>query len=185
MSLLKDELKLAGVNVEDLVPGWAQGFDSQNQLFAELLVALNAPIHEGLIPPYGSIILPSHAHLGALELGGNDLELARKAADGSSSLIAFRGNEFIGLHLLDPRSTPELELARTTEQLDAIALRRDRNGVVRFFAQNGSIKCTGRQWRVSLPVASAIDKVLQVASMIDPVIFRKILALAPWADTNS
>ena len=101
LSLLRRELLLAGVNLRRLFPLWARPSVVRESILRELLVALEAPVHEGLIPPYGSIIAPKDADFGVvLPLKDKDLDLARKAADGSSALLAFRENSLAGLLLL-------------------------------------------------------------------------------------
>ena len=90
-----------------------------------------------------------------------------------------------GSRLLEPVNTPELELAQVADSLNALALRRDRNGVVRVFAPNGSLRHMGRQWTLSPPISAATDKVFQLAEMISVTTLRQLLefayyVLSPW-----
>jgi hypothetical protein len=125
--LLKRELQIAGMDFKAFLPKWARIPKVRDAVLNELMIALDAHVHEGLIPPYTSIMIPKDAELDVLGLDKKDLELARSAADGSSAGVVFREADFLGLLLRDPANTPELELAELTDRLDAIGMRRDRN----------------------------------------------------------
>jgi len=185
IDLLKKELKLAGVTLRQFLPRWARSPLLQTSILRELLIALDAPVHEGLIPPYGSIVVDRLTEVDTLKLTEKDLGIARKAADGSSALVAFREGEFLGLHFLDPASAPEIQLAQITERLDAVVLRRDRNSVVRVFVKNGSLQHAGRRWTVAPSVFAAIERTRRVAPMLGWKALQELLefafyVLSPW-----
>lgn len=186
LTLLRRELHLAGVSLPRLFPPWARPKVVRESILRELLVALEAPVHEGLIPPYGSIIAPKGANLSAvLSLEDKDLDLARKAADGSSALLAFRESRLAGLLLLDPSSAPDLQLARIACALKGIAIRRERSGVVRLYGPIGSLRHGGRRWSVSPSIGDAIGRIRQAAPMVDSGLLFKLLefayyVLSPW-----
>lgn len=143
-ALLRKELRLAGISMRMLFPRWAKGKAVRESILLELLAALEAPIHEGLIPPYGSIIVPDVSDLqNSIPLQPDDIELGRKAADGSSALLAFGENGAARLVLLDPTGAPDLELARLARSLDGIAIRRERTGSVRIHGLSGSLRNIG------------------------------------------
>ena len=86
LQLLLEELKLAGINMRSVFPDWAQSKDLRDSLLRELLVALDAPVHEGLIPSYGSLVVPNDQTFDQqlIPIDADALTLARKAADGRS-----------------------------------------------------------------------------------------------------
>jgi hypothetical protein len=185
IELLKKELKLAGVNLKRFLPSWGRVPAIRDGILQELLITLDAPLHEGLIPPYGSIILNEFAEVDTHQLEEKDLEIARKAADGSSALVAFRETGFVGLHFLDPLSVPELELAQLTEKHDAVVIRRDRSSVVTVFARNGSLRHAGRRWTIAPSIFAAVDRTKLVAPMLDWTRLFQLLefayyVLSPW-----
>ena len=57
---------------------WAQPSGVQENILRELLVALDSPVHEGLIPPYGSIIFPADAEVETLGLDIKEFDIARR-----------------------------------------------------------------------------------------------------------
>jgi hypothetical protein len=152
----------------------------------ELLVALEPEIHEGLIPPYGSIIVPNDSELTSLlPLHTNDSELARKAADGSAALVAWQEQIFRGLFLLKPSDTTELQLIQVIRPLEGIAIRRQRAGVVNLYASTGNLKHLARRWTVSPPLGKAVDRIRAVAPMVDHDLLNAVLdfayyVLSPW-----
>lgn len=186
LALLRKELQLAGVNLRTLFPDWARPKVVRESILRELIVALEAPVHEGMIPPYGSIIVPNDAELGALlPLEEKDLELARKAADGSSALLGFRESSLAGLVVIEPSGAPHLDLARTARSLDGIGIRRERSGVVHVYARIGSLRHAGRQWSGSPSVLHAITRIRQAAPMVDYDVLADLLdfayyVLSPW-----
>jgi hypothetical protein len=186
LSLLRKELQLAGVNVRGLFPLWARPRVVQESILREFLVALQAPVHEGLIPPYASLIVSNDTELtGILPLSQTDLELGRKAADGSSALLAFRECSLAGLLLTEPSGAPDLAVVRIVRSLDAVGIRREGNGVVRVHAPVGSLRHAGRQWSTSPSVGQAVDQIRKVAPMADTALLAQLLdfayyVLSPW-----
>ena len=186
LDLLREELRLAGVNTQEVFPRWADVPIMRDAILRELLIALVVPVHEGLIPPYGCVVAPDDAPFTRLlSLKEEDLPLARKAADGTSALVAFTGSRFAGLVLLDPTGSPELELVKLSTSLDGIAFRRNRNGMVRLYGNFGSLQHYGRRWSISPSLETAIGSVCRVASMVNPLRLRKLLefayhVLSPW-----
>ncbi len=184
--LLRRELSLAGVSSRRFFPSWARPKAMREGILRELLVALEAPVHEGLIPPYGSIIAPRSADFSSiLSLEDKDLGLARRSADGSSALLAFRETNLVGLLFLDPSGAPDLQLAQISRALDGIGIRRERTGVVRLYGPIGSLRHAGRQWSISPAIDYAIHRIHQVASMVDWGLLSKLLefayyVLSPW-----
>ena len=90
LTLLRKELRLAGVNLRRFFPRWARPKDIGDSILRELLLAIEAPVHEGFIPPSGSLIVPKSAALSVLlPIEDTNLDLARSAADGSSALLRF------------------------------------------------------------------------------------------------
>src|SRR5947199_5162153 len=137
LTLLRKELRLTGVDLRRFFPQWARPKEIGDRIIRELLLAIEAPVHEGLIPTSGSLIVPKSADLSAiLPIEDTYLDLARKAADGSSALLAFRENSLAGLLLLSPSSTPDLQLARLARDLDGVSILRDRKGVVRLYGSS-------------------------------------------------
>jgi hypothetical protein len=171
LTLLRKELSLAGVNLRQFLPRWARPKEIGDSILRELLLAIEAPIHEGLIPTSGSLIVPKSALLSALlPIEDTHLDLARSAADGSSALLAFRENSFAGLLLLSPSGTPDLLLARLAHDLDGVLILRDRKGIVRMYGSMdssfGSLQHAGRQWSVSPSINQAIGRIRQAAPMV-------------------
>jgi DNA integrity scanning protein DisA with diadenylate cyclase activity len=187
LNLLRKELRLAGVSLRQFLPLWAQSDLVCESILSELLVALEAPVHEGFIPPSGSLFVPKSAELSAvLPLEDKDIDLARKAANGSSALLAFRETRLTGLLLLDPSSAPVLQLARLARTLDGVAILRDRHGIVRLYGPStGSLQHTSRRWSISPSISDAMERTCQAAPMVDRELLFKLLELAhyvlsPW-----
>lgn len=190
LTLLGKELRLAGVDLRRVLPQWARPKEIGDRILRELLLAIEAPIHEGLIPTSGSLIVPESARLSAvLPIEDTHLDLARKAADGSSALLAFRESSLAGLLLLSPSSTPDLQMARLAHDFDGVSVLRDRNGIVRLYgsmhAPFGSLQHAGRRWSVSPSITQAIGRIRQAAPMVDTERLFQLLELAhyvlsPW-----
>lgn len=186
-SILRRELHFAGVPERSLFPSWARSRATREAILREFLVALDAPIHEGLIAPYGALVVPKGTTIGGtlLPLTARDLDLARKAADGVSALMVWDEGTPRGLRLLDPSVAPDLELTRMARPLQGIALRRDTAGVVRIYAPQLTLRHVGRRWTVSPTLADALDHVLGVVTMADRQVLFALLefayyVLSPW-----
>ncbi len=185
--LLDRELNLARVDLDALVPKWARRPTVRTLVLKELLAALEAEIHEGLIPPYGTIFVPPDSKVERLlPLGESELSLARKAADGSSALLAFREGEFAGLLLIDPSDAPDLQLARMARSLDGLVIRQTRTGVVRAYGPAGSVRQVGRRWTTSPAIDDAINRARKAAPMVPTSTLTSLLdfafyVLSPWA----
>jgi hypothetical protein len=186
LDLLRKELHLAGINLRSFLPRWGRPPGIRDVILNELLVTLEAPIHEGQIPPYGSIVVGRERQFEKMiPLRPDELELARKAADGSSGLLVFYPQKLAGLLLLDPAAAPELQLAELTRHTDGIAFRRDRFGVVRVYGSGGGLRHVGRRWDTSPALADAFAKVHRSAPMVEWSVLADILrfayfVLSPW-----
>ena len=186
LDLLRKELNLAGVSGQHLFPGWARSKKSREHIINELLAALEPSVHEGLIPPYGAIIAPEDTNFSSLlPLSKEALELARKAADGSGALLAWKDHSFAGLMFLQPTDSPELQLVQLAQPLGAVAIRRERGGAVRLYTPSRNLKHVARRWTVSLPVGDAVERILHAVPMADRSILVALLefafyVLSPW-----
>ena len=187
LQLLLEELKLAGINMRSVFPDWAESKDLRDSLLRELLIALDAPVHEGLIPPYGSLVVPKDQTFDQrlIPIGADALTLARKASDGRSGLLVFQEANPLGLLLVDPSSTPDLQLANLAREMDGVAFRRERSGVVRVYSLEGALRYAGRQWRPSPSISEAQSTVLKAAPMVDRDLLAGLLSfayyvLSPW-----
>ena len=186
-SILRRELHLAGVSERSLFPPWAKSRATREAILREFLVALDAPMHEGLIAPYGALIVPKGTAIDGtlLPLTARDLDLARKTADGSSALMVWDEGTPRGVRLLDPSVAPDLELTRMARPLQGIALRRDNAGVVRIYEPQLTLRHVGRRWTVSPTLADALTHVLSVVTMADRQVLFALLefayyVLSPW-----
>lgn len=158
----------------------------QNVVLGELLVAMDAHVHEGLIPSYGSLIVPKDAKLERLiSIDEKALPLARKAADGTSGLLVFHEDRLSGLLLLDPASAPDLQLATLARETDGVAFLRARNGGVRSYSLEGALRHAGRQWSRSPSIHESQQVVLKAAPMVNHALLADVLSfayyvLSPW-----
>jgi len=187
IALLRKELHLAGVPQRNLFPPWAWSRVTRESILREFLVALDTPVHEGLISPYGALLIPKDTELSGhlLPLGLGDLDLARKAADGSSALLVWDEHTLRGMLLLDPSLAPDLELTRIARPRNGIAIRRDSNGVVRIYEPHFTLRHAGRRWTISPTLGDAIDHILKVVGMADRRLLFNLLefayyVLSPW-----
>jgi hypothetical protein len=186
INLLKKELQAGGINVNSFLPTWVKSREVREAILEELLVALDAHVHEGLIPPYGSIVVPKDQKLDRLiPIDESALPLARKAADGSSGLLVLEEGKPTGLMLVDPANAPDLELARLARVMDAVAFRRGRSGVLRAYSLEGALRYSGRHWSKSPPIYEAQQTVLKAAPMLDRAKLAHVLefayyVLSPW-----
>lgn len=189
LALLRKELRLAGINFRQFLPRWARPKEIGETILRELLLAIEAPIHEGRIPTFGSLIVPKSAPIIVLPIEDAHLDLARSAADGSSALLVFREGSFSGLLLLSPSGTPDLQFARLAHEQGGVLILRDRNAVVRLYgsmyASFGSLQYVGRHWSVSPSINQAVGRVCQAASMVEAERLFQLLELAlyvlsPW-----
>lgn len=168
LDLLRKELNLAGVSDQHLFPGWARSKKIREHILSELLVALEPFVHEGLIPPYGAIIAPEDTNFSSLlPLSIEARELARKAAEGSRALLAWKDDSFAGLMFLPPTDTPELQLVQLAQPLGAVAIRRERGGAVRLYTPSRNLKHVARRWTVSLPAGDAVERILHAVPNVD------------------
>jgi hypothetical protein len=186
VSLIKKELDLAGIRLASIFPAWARSRRMQSVVLGELLVAMDAHVHEGLIPPYGSLIVPNDAKLERLiSIDEKALPLARKAADGTSGLLVFHEDKPSGMLLLDPASAPDLQLATLARETDGVAFLRARTGVVRSYSLEGALRHAGRQWSRSPSIYQAQQVVLNAAPMVSHALLADVLSfayyvLSPW-----
>jgi DisA bacterial checkpoint controller nucleotide-binding/Probable sensor domain DACNK len=186
IALLRNELTLAGINVRSYFPSWARKRGVFDSVLRELLVVLEAPVHEGLIPPYGSIVVPKGVDLAPIvRLETKDLPLARKAADGTSALLAFQEDELSGLLLVDPAAAPDLQVAELARHSDGIAFRRERSGVGRVYTVEGGLRYAGRTWARSPALYEAMQTTRRAAPMVDITTLASLLefayyVLSPW-----
>lgn len=178
LPLLRKELRQARVNLNSLLPRWAKAKAIRETILHELAVAIRPEVHEGHVPPYGSFVGPPGQSLNMNRVARGDLNLARKAADGSTALLVHRGAEFEGLMVLPPTGTPELELARLARNEGAVVIRRDRTGTVRVFTAGGSLRHAHRQWSLSPSLEEAVGKTMRVASMLSPRLLDRLLEFA-------
>lgn len=169
-----------------MLPPWARRKHNLAVVMRELRAALIPSVHEGLVPTYGAIVLPEGSEPTALlPLAVEELVLARKAADGSSALVAWEGPKLRGLSLLGPSATPDLQLAQIVRSKKAIIIRRQRGGLVSLYAPDHNLTHVERQWAVSPAINLALSKILQVAPMAEPKVLAQILefafyVLSPW-----
>ena len=151
-----------------------------------MLATLDSPIHEGLIPPYGGLVVPPETELPELlPMGDEDVGLARKAADGSSAFLVSKEAAIRGLLLVEPSGAPDLQLTQVAGPLDAVAFRRDRTGEVRIYGPEINVRHIGRQWTTSPTLGPAVTQILETAPMIDRRLLVALLefalyVLSPW-----
>ena len=185
-TLLRKELRFARVDVRHMFPSWARSAANREHILEELLVALEPNIHEGLIPHYGSIIVPADSQLPSLLPMQQEFHaLAREAADGSAAVMAWEERDFRGLFLVGPSDAPELQLIQVVRRLQGIAIRRQRSGVVNLYSSTGNLKHLARRWTVSPPVGQAVNRIRAVAPMVDGDQLTALLdfayyVLSPW-----
>jgi hypothetical protein len=179
LDLIRRELEVGGVDWTAFLPSWAKPADSADAVLHELLVAVNAPVHEGHIPPYASILVHDAAPLSALvRLQPSYLGLARKAADGRSTAAVFERNEFIGLLTLDASLDPDLALVRLAVGQDGVAIHRNEKGHVRLYSPHGALRNIGRQWALGPSINAAVETIRTVAPGVDETVLVRLLEFA-------
>lgn len=179
LDLLRRELEVAGVDWITFLPSWARHAVSADRVLHELLIAVNAPVHEGHIPPYASIVLDDAPPLSAfLRLEASNLELARKAADGRATVAVFERNGFVGLLTLDASLDPDLALVRLALERDGIAIHRNEKGHVRLYSPHGALRNIGRQWAHGPSIATAVETIRTVAPAVDETVLLRLLEFA-------
>jgi DNA integrity scanning protein DisA with diadenylate cyclase activity len=179
LDLLRRELAVAEVDWSAFLPWWAKSGDSGDAVLHELLIAVNAPVHEGHIPPYASIVVADAAPLSALvPLEVSYLDLARKAADGRATVVVFERNRFVGLLTLDASLDPDLALVRLAVKRDGVALHRNEKGHVRLYSPHGALRNIGRQWAQGPSLNSAVETIRSVAPEVDENVLVRLLEFA-------
>lgn len=178
MDLLRRELLIANVAWSTFLPSWANvsGFD--DPIVRELAVAVNAPIHEGHIPPYAAVIVEHASRLQFLGLGLEHINLARQAADGRSTATVFEHGRFVGLLTLDASIDPDLSLARLAVGTNGVALHRNDQGHVRAYSPNGGLRNIGRQWTQSPSIRKAAGTIATAAPTVDGETLGDLLEFA-------
>lgn len=178
LDLLRRELHAAKVAWNEFLPPWARGVIGDG-ILRELLVAIDPPIHEGHIAPYASIIVDDANLVSPLvRLQLEHLDLARRAADGRSTVTVFDRDGFVGLLTLNPSLDPDLALARLAVSTSGIALHRNDKGHVRIYAPNGALRNIGRQWTQSPSIQEAVQTVMAVAPDVHEAVLISLLEFA-------
>lgn len=186
INLLKRELKLSGISINSFFPDWAKSREVREAILAEMIVALDAHVHEGLIPPYGSIVVPKNRKPDrVIPIDASAVPLARMAADGSSGLLVLQEGRPTGLMLIDPADAPDLKLAGLARELDSVAFTRGRSGVLRVYTLEGALRYSGRHWSKSPSIYDAQQTILTAAPMLDRGKLAHVLefayyVLSPW-----
>jgi DNA integrity scanning protein DisA with diadenylate cyclase activity len=176
--LLRRELVIANVAWSKFLPSWANGFGLDDPIVNELAVAINAPIHEGHIPPYAALIVEDVSRLQLLPLAPDHITLARQSADGRSTATVFERDRFVGLLTLDASIDPDLSLARLATLTGGVAFHRSDQGHVRAYSPNGALRNIGRQWTRSPSIQEAAETVTTVAPEVDEETLGNLLEFA-------
>ncbi len=173
--LLAKEVELNVTNIRK--PEWL----IFEKVLSEIIFALIPEVHEGKTFSYGAIWVET---LNDLELGDiiickeNQLDYARKLADGEEWFILYEKNDFRGLLRFKTPLSNEVQLIRQFPITGGLIITRSANGITKFFQGDSLTIHENRKWFTKPNVKSAAWKVSQCVANIDKVILNRILEFA-------
>lgn len=179
---LLDELR------EEAVPALDGAPDGVGAL-VELSYALRPHVHEGRVPTYGAIVVPSADALASsafapgaganlISVGALDLRFARRFADGMAT-FAVRMNDGISHVACFGRDmSAEYDLVGLQASLGALVIQRHHGGQVRVFGPAGVVRWDGISWHHDPPLDAWLARLAAVATHLPIEEMRAVLRFA-------
>ncbi len=137
-------------------------------LVDELDYALRPPSHEGRVPSYGAIVLPTvdaeHwadvTHVGVSLRRATDRsdDEVRRYADGAASWAVRTADGITGFAVFERSNASERDLVVIAEATGATVVQRDHVGKVRLVGPFGVARWDSRTWHLEPPVSSWLER---------------------------
>lgn len=172
---LRDELNDEGVPLP--IDGPHRGL-----LLDELLYALRPPVHEGRVPRYGAILLPTESTTGLpgatfVPTDGRPIDLVRRHADGRGSFSLVAGGRYRGLACFDRTREYESDAVELCRD-GGLVIQRHPAGPVRVCSPDGIITWDTTRWRFKAPAEAHEVMVRRLAPGADRLVLSRLLGLA-------
>jgi hypothetical protein len=171
-ALILMELELHDVSISK--DPWL-GLDAVQEELTRFIVP--AP-HEGRIPSTGAMFVENLEELGrvrVLPLKTDQLEHARKLADGSRSFLLFHREQFQGLVFFPEPMGSELRLVRGFPSSGGLVLQRNMHGATKLFRSSDIIFHENRAWFTKPHVRDAAQRISHCVPEIDHSVLKRLL----------
>lgn len=181
--------RLLGELREERVPA-LDGAPEGLGALVELSYALRPHVHEGLVPTYGAIVVPSSTVLGdhavfregtnatLIPVGGLDVRFARRFADGMAT-FAVRMNDAISHIACFGRDiSAEYDLVGLQSAVGGLVIQRHLGGQVRVFGPSGVVRWDGIGWHHDPPLELWLNRLAAVAPHLPIDEMRSVLRFA-------
>jgi hypothetical protein len=137
-------------------------------LVDELDYALRPPSHEGRVPSYGALVLPTVeaerweevTQVGVSLRQATDRadDEVRRYADGAASWAVRTAEGITGFAVFERSNASERDLVVVAEATGATVVQRDRTGKVRLVGPFGVARWDTRTWHLEPPVSSWLER---------------------------
>lgn len=150
-------------------------------ILEEIRCALNPDLHEGRIPPYGSILCPGELPNDLVDKRYSpdiiDKTFIRGAADGRKTFIVYSGSEEPELCSMGEDYGTELALINLSRSCFGLVLKRRDSGLTTLVYRQNVYTIRNRQWLRRKPILGMTSAIRQHYAAIDSNITRRILEL--------
>ncbi len=179
---LADELRDEGIPA-------LEGAPHRVAALVELAYALRPQDHEGRVPSYGALLLPSaddgsvevHAPDAAVDLidvRDLDVQFARRFADGVTSFAVRSSDAIDHLACFGRNMADEIDLVGLQSAIGGIVIQRHPGGQVRVFGPAGVMRWNGTRWLHDAPVDAWIRRLESMVPEVPVDRMRPLLRFA-------
>ncbi len=171
-SLIAQELELNGVRSNQF--DWLLS----KSITQECIRAIIPEVHEGKMFSSGIIFAENISELENIEvisLQNEQLEIARKMADGKEWFVLYEKDSFFGLARFNHSINNELQMIRNFPLTAGLIIQKESSGLAKFYQNNGIIIHENRRWFSKPNIKEAAWKVSKCVTNIDKIILSSIL----------
>jgi hypothetical protein len=136
---------------------------SPEVVLAEAKYILYPRLQEGLISPYGSILMPTLSVQGLGEQLGQTLPLQtlRQAADGRNTFVTYSGSNTPALLRLTEPADDELARLSISRATKGVVFKRRETGLVTIVWKDAVFTIRHREWLVRTPIRTQVQAIRQ------------------------
>lgn len=150
-------------------------------ILEEIAYTLNPEIHEGRIPPYGSILCREGRADEFIQHRYDtkvlDKLFMRRGADGRRNYLVYSGKADPELCSLNENYESELDLINLSRSCSGVILKRRDSGLTTLVYRGHVFTIHNRRWVVRKPISEMVEAIRQHYADVDVDITKRILEL--------